>query len=227
MPFATDVKALRDTLADLRPDEPLRHGSLIVIPLMAGPAPEPDWLTLAEAGTAVVIEEVSKAGEVPALTVTNTAHRPVLLLDGEELVGAKQNRVLNTTVLVASGARLDIPVSCVEQGRWAYKSARFALGDATLYATARAKKAERLKRSALRGCSSDALDPPSSSSGLIPSSTFQEVLRAASSSPVTGPTLPRDTVLVDAVGSTPGGSPAIRAPGSTGSRAAPAPCRGQ
>jgi hypothetical protein len=27
--------------------------------------------------------------------------------------------VLNTTVLVAAGARLTIPVSCVEEGRWA------------------------------------------------------------------------------------------------------------
>ena len=51
---------------------------------------------------------------MPTLRVINGADRPVLLLDGEELVGAKQNRVLNTSVLVAKGARLDIPVSCVE-----------------------------------------------------------------------------------------------------------------
>jgi len=83
--------------------------------------------------------------------VTNAADRPVLLLDGEELVGAKQNRVLNTTVLVGKGARLDIPVSCVEQGRWAYKSARFTFGNATLYASARAKKAARVSASLRAG----------------------------------------------------------------------------
>ena len=151
MPTVADVTPLRDALADLHAGEPLRHGPLTVIPLTAGPAAEPDWLTLAEAGTAVVIEEISQAGQVPTLRVTNTADRPVLLLDGEELVGAKQNRVLNTTVLVAKGARLDIPVSCVEQGRWAYKSARFAFGDATLYASARAKKAARVSASLRAG----------------------------------------------------------------------------
>ena len=62
----------------------------------------------------------------------------MLLLDGEELVGAKRNRILNTTVLVAKSARVGIPVSCVEQERWAYTSPRFAAGDASLYASARA-----------------------------------------------------------------------------------------
>jgi hypothetical protein len=87
---------------------------LIVISLLAGERDEPGGLTLAEAGEAVTIEEVSEGGDVPT----------VLLLDGEELIGAKQNRVLNTTVLVAAHSRLTIPVSCVEQDRWAYKTAR-------------------------------------------------------------------------------------------------------
>jgi ARG and Rhodanese-Phosphatase-superfamily-associated Protein domain len=69
---------------------------------------------------------------------------PVLLLDGEELIGAKQNRVLNTTVLIAAHSHLTIPVSCVEQGRWAYKSARFAVSNASLYASVRALKAEKV-----------------------------------------------------------------------------------
>jgi hypothetical protein len=38
-------------------------------------------------------------------------------LDGEELIGAKQNRIVNLTVLVAAGQTLHIPVSCVEAGR--------------------------------------------------------------------------------------------------------------
>jgi len=37
---------------------------------------------------------------VPELLVINQGERAVLLVDGEELVGAKQNRVLNTSVLV-------------------------------------------------------------------------------------------------------------------------------
>ena len=72
------------------------------------------------------------------------ADRPVLLLDGEELVGAKQNRVLNTTVLVAARSTVVIRLSCVEQGQWAYRSRHFAAADTSLFAPLRAKKAARV-----------------------------------------------------------------------------------
>src|SRR6185436_13262335 len=44
--------------------------------------------------------------------------QPVLLYEGEEILGAQQNRVLDVSVLIASGAKIEIPVSCVERGRW-------------------------------------------------------------------------------------------------------------
>jgi len=141
------IPAVSALLEALEVGEPLSHGALTVIPLLAPGEAEPDWLTLAEAGAAVTIGEVSAAGEVPALTVVNNADRPVLLLDGEELVGARQNRILNTTVLVAAHATLRIPVSCVEQGRWSYRGSRFDPGDASLFASARAKKAARVSAS--------------------------------------------------------------------------------
>ena len=61
---------------------------------------------------------------MPELVVENPLDASVLLYDGEELVGAKQNRILNVSVLVAAGATLPIPVSCVEEGRWSLAERR-------------------------------------------------------------------------------------------------------
>lgn len=103
------------------------HKGLAVFPLHHPEKGGPRYLTLQEALAKdhLLITEKSAGGSVPELAVVNHADRPVLLLDGEELVGAKQNRVLNTTVLVAAGAEMVIPVSCTESGRWAYDSDHF------------------------------------------------------------------------------------------------------
>ena len=50
---------------------------------------------------AMVVTEIDESGSVPELKVSNEAVQSALLLDGEELIGAKQNRVLNTTILIA------------------------------------------------------------------------------------------------------------------------------
>ena len=71
------------------------------------------------------VEEVSEGGSVPELLVENKADIRVLFIEGEELVGAKQNRILNTSILVAAKSKTKIPVSCVEHGRWGYKSKSF------------------------------------------------------------------------------------------------------
>ncbi len=87
----------------------------------------PEYLTLKEALEEEVLEvtEVDEGGSVPELRVRNLSGGSVLLLDGEELMGAKQNRVLNTSVMVAGQTEVIVPVSCTEQGRWQYKSAQF------------------------------------------------------------------------------------------------------
>jgi hypothetical protein len=93
------------------------------------------------------ISEVSLEGQVPTLLLRNFADEPVLILDGEELVGAKQNRVLNLTVLVPGNAELTVPVTCVEQGRWAYNTPAFRSSKRALYANLRARKVAQVSES--------------------------------------------------------------------------------
>ena len=88
----------------------------------------------------VSIREASAGGSVPELSVKNRADRPVLVVDGEELVGAKQNRVANLSMLLPAGQTTIIPVSCVERGRWAYNSPDFALTNRVHFAKGRAEK---------------------------------------------------------------------------------------
>jgi hypothetical protein len=133
-----EVPEVAQLLATILTGEPVTHGALAVIPLLAPNLDDPDWLTLEEAGEGARITEVSEAGSVPFLRVANGADEPLLLLDGEELIGAKQNRILNTTVLVGAHTEVTIPVSCVEQGRWGYRGRQFRPGDAS-YRTRHAK----------------------------------------------------------------------------------------
>jgi hypothetical protein len=115
------------SLPALRVGAPLRHDSLSIFPLFADAASDVDYRLADEAiaEKSLVVEEINESGSVPELLVENKGDLRVLFLEGEELVGAKQNRVLNTSVLVAAHSKLNIPVSCVEQGRWAYKSRSF------------------------------------------------------------------------------------------------------
>lgn len=100
---------------------PLRRlRNLSMIPLLGSNSQPVAYATLDEAlATGLFhVTEVSEAGRVPNLRVKNDLDTSVLLLDGEELIGAKQNRVVDLSILVPAHAEVVIPVSCVEAGRW-------------------------------------------------------------------------------------------------------------
>jgi hypothetical protein len=140
------MTAINTVLNNISVGEAQVFENLQITPLLA-PAPlTADYLTLEEAqeqGLATVTE-VSESGSVPTLLLENTADVALFLLDGEELLGAKQNRILNLTLLVPAKTRLEIPVSCVEQGRWNHSSAEFASADRALFSKGRARKAARV-----------------------------------------------------------------------------------
>lgn len=68
------------------------------------------------AGT-LKITEVG-AGTVPSLLAINAGERDVLVLDGERFLGAKQNRMASRSILLPAMSETEIPVNCMEQGRW-------------------------------------------------------------------------------------------------------------
>jgi hypothetical protein len=76
--------------------------NLAMFPLLSTYSSDLDYLLLDEAISEGLVEvvEVSEEGSVPELKVTNRSPEMVLILDGEELVGAKQNRIVNTTILI-------------------------------------------------------------------------------------------------------------------------------
>ncbi|MEN6495826.1 MAG: DUF6569 family protein [Thermoguttaceae bacterium] len=108
------MAAFRAHLAQVTISPPSHHSPLTVFPLSWPSSAEPPYVLLGEAiehGLAVV-EEIPEDGSVPNLRVHNRCDRPLLIPEGEILVGAKQNRVVNATVLVAASSKFVLPVSC-------------------------------------------------------------------------------------------------------------------
>ena len=93
---------------------PTNHNGVTMFPVTGG-TKVPDGITIGSEG--VTVSELESA-EVPTLLVTNTTGHPVLLLEGEVLEGGQQTRTLNVSVLVPASSTIEVPVSCVEAGRW-------------------------------------------------------------------------------------------------------------
>jgi len=143
------MNAVEQALTGLRVGEALSHEGLTVHPLIHESLLGKDYLTLDEALKLNVarVTEVSESGSVPLLLFRNQGDQAVFLLDGEELVGAKQNRVLNITILAPAGKDTVIPVSCVEAGRWNHSRADFTSAPRAQFSASRAKKAARVSES--------------------------------------------------------------------------------
>ncbi|MCB0728651.1 MAG: hypothetical protein KDD00_14405 [Ignavibacteriae bacterium] len=95
------------------------------------------------------IKEVSEAGSVNNLVFVNKSDEFIFLSDGDILSGAKQNRVLNTSVLAAPRSTVTIPVSCVEAGRWRYNKTDFTDSEYSAPAYMRSSKAKTVKNNLL------------------------------------------------------------------------------
>ena len=88
----------------------------------------------------LTVEEVCDEGRVNELRLRNFSDECILIMDGDILKGAKQNRVVNTSVVVAPRCEIFIPVSCVEQGRWTYHRNDFMPSEEVAYRKIREQK---------------------------------------------------------------------------------------
>ncbi len=121
-------ETLTRALHTMEISRPVSHGLLHIFPLLGGTCEEGDISLLEDAlwaGT-LRLEEKPESGGVPELRVVNGGTRRVLLLEGDELIGARQIRVVNSSVLVPAGSEIVLPVSCVERGRWSHRSQAFS-----------------------------------------------------------------------------------------------------
>ncbi|MBV9622915.1 MAG: hypothetical protein JOZ14_02935, partial [Acidobacteria bacterium] len=140
----TTTASLREEFCGIDVGRPTHFRNLSVFPLIR-PRPvgeRPDYLLLEDAISQGLgrVTEIHAGGSVPELRFENSAGLPVLLLDGEELIGAKQNRVLNLTILAPPKQTTVIPVSCVEAGRWSMSSTACCPSANLMYSRARGRK---------------------------------------------------------------------------------------
>ena len=146
-------------LQSLQFEEVQRYKNIAILPLIAPADGTFQYRTLGEALATwdIAITEVSTGGSVPELMVVNRANKPVLLIDGEELAGAKQNRVLNTSILIKEVSETKVPVSCTEQGRWSYASKAFSESGNVMAYKSRSKKTRSVHQS-LEACGAPTSD---------------------------------------------------------------------
>ena len=137
-------------LSQLVVGAPKTHQGLSMFPLRSGLRGGVDYLLLRDALAArlVTVREVSGRASISDLIVENRAQRGVLIVDGEELVGAKQNRVVNLTLLARPAETTTIPVSCVEQGRWSCDKDPFTPSERMHHCRGRAAKLSNVQDSA-------------------------------------------------------------------------------
>jgi hypothetical protein len=92
----------------------------------------------------LVISEADGFGIVGSLVALNNTDSFLLLTDADILIGAKQNRVLNKSVLLAPFSKTMLDVSCIERGRWHYTTKDFSTPSGVADAELRRTKARSL-----------------------------------------------------------------------------------
>jgi hypothetical protein len=126
-------EAADDFYSELTVGEPEVHGNLAVYPiyLPGGGEKMDDLLTMSEAMKTdrFKITELEDGAVVNSLEVRNNTGKNVVLLAGEIIRGAKQDRIVSYDTVVPPEGTFYIDAFCVEAGRWTEVSDNFAYND--------------------------------------------------------------------------------------------------
>jgi hypothetical protein len=148
----SDMHYLKTLYPTLDFGTPIHIEGLTITPISSAPieAAESDLSHLLDIHTAfekglVSIKEIGESGSVQEVIVFNNADRPLILLEGQGLEGAKQNRVLQKTVIIPANRSLTVPVNCVERGRWNYNSDEFKPAKFSAGPSVKMRKASAMK----------------------------------------------------------------------------------
>lgn len=100
---------------------PIQVQSLSLTPIVATAAAGKDEALLvldeAMAQHQVKIRELGD-GSVNQLSFVNSSDKPVFVMAGEVILGGKQDRIIGRNTVIPARTTLDVPVYCVEHGRW-------------------------------------------------------------------------------------------------------------
>jgi len=142
------MQLITDAISNTRLGKARTFRDLTIFPVF-GKGIMPDYVTLDEAlsSKSARVTEVSEGGSVPDLRFINDSDSSVFLMEGEELIGAKQNRTLNLSILISAKQAVSIPVSCVERGRWSHRHGEFSSSSRAQYAEGRARKMAQVSAS--------------------------------------------------------------------------------
>jgi hypothetical protein len=119
-----------DFYSQLSVGQPVIHGNLAVYPisLPGGGEKLGDVLTMAEAAETgkFKIAEIEEGAEVNTLEVHNNTDKHVVMLAGQMIRGAKQDRIISYDAVIPPGGKFDVDAFCVEAGRWTEVSKHFS-----------------------------------------------------------------------------------------------------
>ena len=114
------------------------RGSLALVPIATTEPSDQDYLVLDDA-LAEGMVEISERGPVNSLTIANRSDRPLFLLAGEVIIGGKQDRIIGKNTIIAARTTEELPVFCVEHGRWGGQQGTFTTANALAHSTLRQK----------------------------------------------------------------------------------------